>query len=363
MTRTLLPLLLPACAPPGPGIGDTASESDLPFAVVVSSDYTVGTLGTMTEAGELAGERLPTSGDSVVVAEGARVFLLDRAANVVRAYDEGQLEAPSWETNVGDGANPVGVATCGGRVFVSRYFLPSLLVLDVATGLPLGSVDLSAFDDGDGSPEAESLIAAPNGKLYVTLNQLDYLRTFSSADGSGTLLEVDCQRLAVTRSWDTGPSPRATPVGEGAKIALFGGDYFTADRRGPALDGGLWVFDTAAGTLGAPLITDASAGGNVGNVVLREDGLGLYTVDDGFRWTVNCFDSVDGRSLGSFDPSAYVHDAVAAPDGAIWLVQRSPYAGEAGEVGFVRVDPTDCSHGEPVRGTLEPYGIAFPRAE
>ena len=345
---------------------DTADTADTgaaaePLAVIVTSDYTVGTLNTADLAGALTPDLLPTSGDTVVVAEGGRLFLLDRSANVVRAYDGRDFSAPTWEAGTGDGSNPVGVATCGGKVFVARYFVPSLLVLDPATGLSLGEVDLSAFADADGSPEADSLVAAPNGRLYATLNQLDYLVTYASTDGSGTLVEVDCDALTVSDSWDVGPNPHATAIGDGATIAVYGGDYFLPDWSGPALDGGLWTFDTETRTLSEPLLTEESLGGNVGNVVVRDDGRGLYTLDDGTTWSVNCFDATSGTTAATLDPVAFVQGSVLAPDGTAWLVQRSPFSGEAGTVGTVRVDLDTCTPAAPIATTLEPYSVAILR--
>lgn len=332
-----------------------------PLAVLVTSDYEVGTLSTLTLDGVVTPDLLPTSGDTVVQAEGGRIYYLDRTANIVRAYDDRDFVAPVWEVNVGDGSNPVSVAGCGGRVFVARYFVPALLVLDPATGRTLGEVDLSAFSDPDGSPEPDSLVASPNGKLYLAMNQLDFLGTYGSFDGSGTLAEIDCEAMTVTESWEVGPNPHASPVGDGARIAVHGGDYFLPDFSGPALDGGLWIFDTSTRTLGAPVFTEAALGANIGNVVVREDGRGLLTLDDALTWEVACFD-LDTATLGTpFAPQAYVQEARPGPDGAVWLVQRAPFSGEAGAVGTVRVDLETCTPGAPFATALEPYSLAFLR--
>lgn len=338
---------------------DTGTVERDPTAVIVTSDYTVGTLSTATLGGAVTADLLPVSGDTVVVGEGSRLFLLDRVANVVRAYDNGDVTAPTWETNVGEGANPTSVATCGGKVFVARYFVPSLLVLDPATGLSVGEVDLSAFDDGDGSPEADSLVVAPNGKLYASLNQLDFVNTYASADGSGTLVEIDCATNTVSDSWDVGPNPHVAAIGDGSTLAVYGGDYFLPDYSGPALDGGLWTFDTETATLTATALTDEAVGGNVGNVVISGDGKGLLTIDDGSVWSVACFDLASGTTTATFDPVAFVQQAALAPDESVWLVQRSPFSGEAGTVGTVRVDLATCTAAAPIATTLEPYAVAF----
>ncbi len=363
MTR-LAALLLVACTEESAGT-DTADGSVVPggdpVAVVVTSDYEVGTLNVATLDGEVTRDLVPTSGDTVVLADGGRLYYLDRSANIVRAYDDRQFGAPAWEVNVGDGANPVSVASCGGKLFVARYFVPALLVLDPDDGTTVGEVDLSAFSDADGSPEPDSLVATPNGRLYLAMNQLDYLGSYDSTDGSGTLAEIDCDALSVTASWDVGPNPHASALGDGTRIAVFGGDYFLPDYSGPDLDGGLWIFDTTTRTLGAPIFTEAALGANLGNVVIREDGRGLLTLDDAFTWRVACFDLASATLGTPYAPEAYVQEAHLGPDGAAWLVQRSPFSGAAGTVGTVRVDLDTCTPGDPLPTALEPYSLAFLR--
>jgi hypothetical protein len=363
LTVLAFPLLV-ACAetasPEDSAPDDTAAATD-PVMVVVTSDYEVGTLNLVTLEGALIPDLLPTSGDTVVVADGSRLLYLDRSANVLRAYDDRQFGAPTWEVNVGDGANPVSAARCGEKLFVARYARPSLLVLDPASGQTLGEVDLGAFSDADGSPEPDSLVAAPNGKLYLTMNQLDFLGTYGSVDGSGTLAEIDCDALTVTESWDVGPNPHASAIGDGARIAVYGGDYFLPDFSGPALDGGLWIFDTTTRTLGAQVLDEAALGGNVGNVAIDAEGRGLTTLDDGLTWSVSCFDATTGTTWATFDPAAYVQEAHVGPDGGAWLVQRSPFSGDAGTVGVVRVGLDTCDAAPPIQTTLEPYSLAFLR--
>ncbi len=351
-------LLALACTAPESG-ADTGHDAvpDTTHGVLVTTDYVAGSVARLGLDGTITPDLLPTGGDSIVLAEGNRLFLLDRMANVVRAYDDGALDVPAWETNVGDGANPTGLATCDGKVFVARLLLPSMAVLDAATGAVLGEVDLRAFADADGAPEADSVLAI-GGAVWVTLNQLDYLRTYRSTDGSGTLVRVDCSTWAVSASWDVGPNPHAIRIGTGPRIALFGGDYFDADGAA-SLDGRLQVFDTATQTLGPPVLTEAEAGGNLGNVVLRDDGRGILTLDDGTRWSAACFDLGTATLGEAWDAGAFIPQAVLDPDGAAWLLQRPPYAGEAGELGAVRVDLDACTRAPAVRTRLPPYSLAF----
>ncbi len=349
-------LLTLSCAAPDADSAP-APDTDVTGGVLVTTDYVAGSVARLGLDGTLVPDLLPTGGDSVVVAEGRRLFLVDRVANVVRAYDDGVLDAPTWEANVGDGANPTGVATCDGKVFVARLLLPSMAVLDARTGASLGEVDLGAYADADGSPEADSVLAL-DGAVWVTLNQLDYLTTYRSTDGSGTLVRVDCATLGVTDSWEVGPNPHASRVGNGTRIVLYGGDYFDADGA-PSLDGRLQIFDTATRTLSATLLTEADLGGNLGNVVIREDGRGVLTLDDATRWSAACFDLTTGTLGEAWDPGAYIPQAVPDPTGAAWLLQRPPYAGEPGDLGAVRVELDACTRAPAVRTRLPPYSLAF----
>ncbi len=339
---------------------DTDTDVDVNFTLVgTTTDYTTGALVTISSEGVLTDSVIPVSGDSAVRAFGSRTYVLNRSAeSTVQRFDDLDFSAPAVEFSTGDGSNPHDVAECGGSLVVSLFAGDALMVVDPATGLQTGSVDLSAFDDGDGSPEPDSMFVAPNGFLYVALNQLAY---YVSADGSGTLAKVDCSTWQVVDSWDVGPDPMLQPDPTSPDgLILTGGDYFNADYSAPALDGGLWLFDTASDALTGPFLTEVDLGANLGGVVGSEDGHLVTTINDGYVWSLVCLDRTDWSMVEVDLGNAYIGAMTSAPDGSVWAAVGYGYAssGAGPSVGFTPVDPVGCVPGTAIPTALGPSSIA-----
>lgn len=338
---------------------DTGEPAPEATAVLTTSDYVSGSMATVKVGGTTVTEDVfPAGSDAVVVAEGARLFVLTRSTeDTVAVFDDLDFSAPTVEFSTGDASNPQSVATCGGNLFVTLYAKDWIGVYEPAGGQQVGSVDLSAYSDDDGTPEASTMVLGADGYLYVALEQLDYLSTYASLDGSGTLVKVDCTAMEVVDSWDVGPNPRVTQ-GAGDTLIVYGGDYYLPDWSGPALDGGLWIFDTATGTLSDALVTEADLGANIGNVAVSGDAA-FFTLDDGLTWESWCLDLGDGTPTLAGEPLAYVTGARTAPDGTVWALQRADFAGNASEIGTVVYDVGTCAATTTFTTTLPPYSLAF----
>ncbi|MFN7142866.1 MAG: hypothetical protein ACK4YP_03755 [Myxococcota bacterium] len=370
----LLALLL-ACEPSvpedtgTPDTGDTADAGDdgrpsyTLVVATVASDYSAGQLATVRAHGEVTDALLPTTSDPVVEVQGDRVFLLDRSSeNTVRMYAAGDWSQPLVELSTGDNSNPQDAALCGDTLVVSTYAGDALGLYDAATGLARGAIDLSAWDDGDGSPEPDTILPGPDGDLYVTLNRVDTTGyPWTSADGTGALLRVDCETLAVTADWTVGPNPSILPhPADPAKMLLRTGDYYHDDYTAK-LDGALYTFDPAAGTLSDPLLTEEDFGKNIGTLVGNDDGHAILVGDDAYSWGVWCVDLATGDARPTPAVDSYIGDAVAADDGTVWIAYRAGYAGNGDPVveGLVPWDPSACTAGEPVSTLFPPYSLAL----
>ena len=120
---------------------------------------------------EVTDELASISSDAVVVVEGDRIFRFNRSDfDSVRVYAPGQFAAPVSGFGLTAGANPWDVEIRNGSLFVGQYETSALAVYDLETGVLSGSVDLSAFDDGDGYPEVAALVEL-GGRIYVSLQQ------------------------------------------------------------------------------------------------------------------------------------------------------------------------------------------------
>lgn len=339
--------------------GDTSGGGDWEM-VVTTTDYTTGALARIDSAGTLHDSLAVISSDAAVQSQDGDLYLLSRSSqNAVSVYRDGDYTTPVLNFSTGDGTNPHGVAKCGGYLFVSLYSTATLGVYDPATGLSAGTVDLSAFDDGDGSPEPDAVYAAPNGALYVVMNQLDYVNTYESADGSGTLAKVDCSSFQVTDSWDVGPNPSFdVDPRDPDQLLISGGNWFNDDWSGPELDGYLQVFDTSTDSLGDVLMTEEDAGFNLGGVAGGADGKVITTFDTAYSWTVVCMDLNSGDYTTLDVGNAFIGALEASPDGLVWASQSLGFGKGDATTGFVAYDPATCTAVSSVSPTLGPSSMA-----
>lgn len=376
MTRRITPAdllrLLPAlcalgCPPPdkdtgatGGGGGGDDTAAAVAALYVGTSDYEVGALASVSvvEGGALAEEAvrdaiLTLPADHALAAGGGRLFVMGRSSeNTVRAYGE-DLLVPEAEFSTGDGSNPQDVAVCGGAWVVALYGAAELALYN-EQGARIGSVDLAAWTDADGSPEASGLYAAPDGALYVTLNQLG--ADFRSLDGSGTLLKVDCTSWTVTGEWEVSPNASmVTDPLDPESLIILGGNYFLPDFSGPELDGAVYRFDTRSGTLSAPLRTEAEEGANIGLYVERGDAR-LVVTDDGYTWTIRCTGPEGDRTI---EGDMFVSDALLDPEGRAWLAVRPGFGGGEPVSGLYRIDLSGCGVEGPIQTSLPPGALAW----
>lgn len=364
---TLL-LLLAACEPSASKDDTAADDTGDPAAAdytlvlaTVASDFSAGQLATVASGGAVTDAIFPTTTDPAVEVDGDRVFLLDRSSeNTVRMYDPADWSAPLVELSTGDGSNPQDVGRCGDTLVVSTYADDALQLYSVTTGLPTGTIDLSAYADDDGVPEADSVARGPDGDLYVTLNRID-TRVFpwTSADGTGVLLRVDCDTLAVAAEWTTGPNPSLQPDPEDAgRFLVRTGDYYNPDYTAK-LDGAIHRFDPVAGTISDPILTEAAFGYNLAALAGSAGGRSILVADDAYAWSVWCVDLATGEATATDAVDAFIGDAVATPDGKVWLPYRAGYAGNGDPVveGLVAWDPAACAAEPPVSTLFPPYAL------
>lgn len=351
-----------SCADGRVDTADTAVTAILhPLAVAtVASDYTAGQLAVVDwESGVVHDALFPTAGDTAVAFDMGKLFVLERSVeNTVRMYTPDDYSAPEVELATGDSSNPQAAALCNDTIVVVLYDVSSLGLYDAGTGLPTGTIDLSTWDDGDGA-EPFSLVRA-GGQLYVSLNRLDRsTTTWSSADGTGTILQVDCASLTVVDAWETGPNPSLLPWPQDAsRFILQTGDYFNDDFT-VRLDGALQSFSPETG-ISEPIFTEEALGANLGPIAGAADDVVLIT-NDGRSWSTWCANLSSGALVATEPVDAFISDAVSAPDGTAWLAYRAGFAGTGAPVveGLVPWDPVACTRGEPLALTLPPVALAL----
>ena len=120
-----------------------------------------------------------------------------------------------------------------GRLWVARYDQPTVAIVE-PDGSFSGTVDLSAYADTDGLPEASAVHVAGD-RAYVAIERLDRCNGWQPA-GPGVIVEIDVATRAVVKSIELGgtnPFGRLVPVpwdssGNTVAVALTG-DFFSID--------------------------------------------------------------------------------------------------------------------------------------
>ncbi len=339
--RWLLWTLGAACtaSPPSVDDPDTAVDTDPEggaqlVLATASDDYAVGALTVVDAGSGMATDLTTLHGDAVVRSSGGSVWAIERlGVDAVRRYDE-DWTAPLWQQSTGRASNPHDAARCGDSLVVSRYEQSTLLRLDPATGDELGTVDLAAWADDDGLPEASSL-AVLNGHLYVALQRLNRQQGWTSAAG-GRLLEVDCATWAVTESWAVGPNPTLAHAPGGLWVLA---------------EDGVWPFDGSA--VGEELPGDPDGGWVTS--VSWEGEAGAFVARDGDEHRVGCL-GVDGSWTRGFVSSRYLVE-VAVAQGAAWVAARRGWQQPEVAGALLRVDLATCAAAGEVATRLAPYSV------
>ncbi len=328
----------------------------------VATDYSVGALAVVDQTSWVVDDRLATlSSDPVVTTDGGWLFLLNRYGfDTVQVYEPGNLDAPVTEFSVGDRANPQAAAVCGGDLFITLHSRDYLPIYDPETGWTLGQVDLSMFDDGDGSPEAATLVRKGD-TLYVALEQFDQANNWMPA--GGRLIEVDCAQRRVVQAWEVGNAPtvHAYPDHDNQLIVRTG--VFFTETGSLALDGAIQLFDLRTGTLSEPLVDEVSLDANLGPVVATSNGNALFiTSDAAWHYTLYCLNLQDGTHQPLETTNLYLAAMTGNREGEAWVAARPGPADPGARGGILVYDVDGCNDltaDGPITLSMPPYSVAF----
>ena len=366
-----LPLLL-ACPPKATptsddtatsGGDDTATSTGQTTAVMttVSMDYAVGSLATVGLNGWVTTTGLTaTTGDSAVVVEGGLAYVLNRYGyDTVRVYEPGEWSVPLLEFSVGgtseeESANPYDAAVCADLLFVSLYGRDWIGVYNVANGVLTGTVDLSAFADGDSVGPEPGAMVTRGDKLYIGMNRLN--RDDGWIDTGGAVAEVDCATATVTASWDV--------AGNAALVEWSGEDRVLVQARAYGdMGGGLYAIDPAADTV-TWLMDAADLGGEVSGVAAAGDAAIVTSLASDYSgYGIHCVDLETGEVTTAETTPQYLTTAAANDRGEAWIGAHWGWIDpESASPGVIVYDIAGCealNPDSPIDVTLAPLDINF----
>jgi hypothetical protein len=339
-----------------------------PFVGAVCTDYATGKFSVCESEAPWPADADVASiySDAVGVAQAGLIYVVNRyGADNVQVLDPDDGFATLIEFSVGGGGNPQNIAFSadGAKAYVPRQELNDVLIVDPLTGVQLGSIDLSAWNDADGSCELGQCLALGD-LLFVIVGRLDrnfywspvgdsYLAVIDMT--SDTLVDVNpgqagVQAIALTASNPTWEIGRA---GELLHLSCVG--------NWGLQDGGVELVDPVALVSLGLAVTESVLGGDVGDVAWIGDNLAYAIVSDAnFNTQVKRFDPSTGGDVSlAIAGSGYQYtDLELDHVGELFLADRA-----AGADGLRIFDAASGAEvGGPIDMGLPPYDIVMPGA-
>ena len=342
----------------------TASIVYAEQAIVITTDFTTGSLSSVDSEGAVTDDLLLVHADARVRAFGDRVYILNRLGqdNII-VLNKADLATPLTQFSTGDGSNPHEIFVLSDqKAYVSVYKRDYLLVVDPSTGDSLNAIDLSPFSDADGLPEASQL-AFFNGHLFVACQRLNRDAFFAPTDFS-TVAVIN------TSTDELVDIDLSTPDLDG--IRLSGTQPFGFDQHGAnwvfaevgsfgVTDGGIEVVDLVERVAKGISVPEETFQGDVNGLTMINDTEGYVIVSDAnFANSVHRFNLSTGETTGPLAgvSSGYIPTISAIP-GRLYVLDRSTFDNPSG-AGLKMFDTTtEALLQGPLTTSLPPFDIAF----
>ena len=168
----LAALILPAC-----GSGSSSGTAEIKgSAFVLTSDFTTGSYAVVNTSSRSVTSNIGSVySDSSARANDGLVYVINKmGADNVQALDPASGYSTVRQFSVGSGMNPQDIAfASSSKAYISLLGSSDVLIVDPSTGLQTGTINLSAYADVDGLPEASQL-AIKDGKLFIAVQNLYY---------------------------------------------------------------------------------------------------------------------------------------------------------------------------------------------
>ncbi len=298
------------------------------LAFVVTADFASG-VGSFSTIDRLTHEVVKNIGsvspDATAVYYDGKIYVINRFT-----YDNIQVLDPEdgyntiLQFSTGNGTNPQDIDFISdGKAYISLNQAPYLLVVNPQSGEELGRIDLSAYADEDGSPEAAQGVLV-GGYYYLLLQRLDTLTTWEPV-GESYIVVIDTASDSIfgdfTLAFTNPVSPLIEVPGAGR------GSRFLVACTGVwgALDGAIEEISITEGaaitSLGA-LVSEQQVGHDITQIALASADKG-YMVTQDLSWMnhVYAFDVKTGE-LGDevyISQTGFIPTIAAEPDGMVYF--------------------------------------------
>ncbi len=319
------------------GCGDNGPEKaeGVAGAFILSTDYTTGGFSVVDlESRSVVYEKSGTVGSDVdqAVLHDGLIYVINRMyADNVQVIDPRQGFATIYQVSTGSGSNPYDIEFVDGKAYVSRYGVPQILVMSPVPSLSVTSpVDISAYADSDGNPEA-AYLAEKNGTVFIALQRwvTDKGWPWSiTTDGSAVaVLNTETSKIAKVI-----PLPVSNPVEDFVENPSQDVFYLPCagynDRVG---DGGVVAIDPVALTASLE-ITESVLGGNLFDISISEDAATLFAIvatrecgiwgASGCKMSVVSYDFPTGSTDVIFQADGFTISDLEVNNGEIWIANN-----------------------------------------
>lgn len=295
---------------------------------------------------------------------GGLIYVLNRfGADNVQILNPATGYSTVRQFSVGNGANPSDIVVVSPtKAYVSAYDRAQLQKWNPATGANLGSIDLSAFADADGLPEADHM--ARFGRwLFVALQRLDRTQGFIPTDSS-LVVVIDTATDTIVDVNPSLPGTQAIVLARTNPVTAFAWDpigrrfYLGCVGAYGVLDGGIVRIDPATFTDAGVAITEAALQGDVSDIEWHTASHGYAIVSDtNFNTSLVTWNPTTGaRLVPLFTPGGFgLADCAINDRGELYVCDNSFV------VQGIRIfsTATDLQIAGPLDTGLPPYQVMF----
>jgi len=337
------------------------------FAFVTTTDYETGSSAVIRFDGSWTTEIDAASihGDAISRWYDGLVYVVNREnGDNIQILDPAAGFSTLRQFSTGNGTNPQDIAFVGGtKAYITLYDANHLLIMDTVTGAQLGTVDLSAFADGDGLCENSRLCVAGD-YLYVTIQRIDRNYWWGPV-GDSYVAVVDCETDALVDADPSTPGIQAirlqgtNPYSDIVYDAASERLYVSCVGWWAVNDGGVEIINPATLASEGFLLTEAAAGGDIFDFDFSGGGKGYAVVaNSSFFTELISFDRTSGTKIATiYAPGAWViNDIGIAPSGELFLADQTVL--DPGIRIYETSDDNEITEG-PIDTGLPPYHISF----
>ena len=304
------------------------------FAFVTTTDFSTGSASVVSVDTLLQANKnvAPVFSDAVARFYSERMYVVNRnGGDNIQVLEPGSGFKTIKQFTVGNGSDPHDIVFVSRtRAFVSRYNETQLWIVDPNQGRRTGLIDFAWLADGDGIPEMDHMVKIGN-LVFVSIERLDrntdwgpvgtsYLAVFDA--NTEQFIDADPATNGVQALVLDG----ANPFGELVLNRDSGLIWVSNAGHFGVTDGGLEIVDPAALTTSGLVLTEATLGGDITDVVPLSANRGAAIVtDSAFNTMLVGFDLTAPASIDTiYAPGGFVlQDAELSRDGRIFLSDRT----------------------------------------